>query len=70
VRELIAAGYPAYLVAPASDDPDGPYRVRIGRYHSRTAAAAAVSKLQRARGEKLWVISEATRAADRKAGTE
>lgn len=59
VRELAAAGYPAYLLEPAADDPDGPYRVRIGRYRSRTAAAVAIAKLERSRGEKLWVIREA-----------
>ena len=59
VRELTANGYPAYLLEPAADDPDGPYRVRVGRYRSRAAAAAAIGKLERARGEKLWVIREA-----------
>ena len=60
VHELTAKGYPAYVLEPAADDPDGPYRVRVGRYPTRAAAAAASGKLERARGEKLWVIREAT----------
>jgi cell division septation protein DedD len=56
--ELSARGYPAYVIEPAADDPDGPYRVRIGHYQSRAAAVAAVSRLERARGGKLWVIRE------------
>jgi cell division septation protein DedD len=56
--ELSARGYPAYVLEPAADDPDGPYRVRIGHYRSRAAAAAAVPRLERARGEKLRVIRE------------
>jgi cell division septation protein DedD len=56
VSQLTAVGYPAYLVEPAADAPDGPYRVRIGGYPTRAAAASAVAPLERARGEKLWVI--------------
>jgi cell division septation protein DedD len=56
--ELSARGYPAYVMEPAADEPDGPYRVRIGHYRTRAAAAAAGARLERARGEKLWVIRE------------
>jgi cell division septation protein DedD len=59
VRDLATAGYPAYLISPAADDPDAPYRIRIGGYRSRTAATAAAAKLERLRHEKLWVIREA-----------
>ena len=61
VNQLTAAGYPAYLVEPAANDPDGPYRVRVGRYTSRAAAAATTARLERARGEKVWVIKETPR---------
>ena len=58
VRDLSAAGFPAYLVAPAASDPDGPYRVRVGRYRTKQAASGAAATLQKLRGEKLWVINE------------
>ena len=56
---LSAAGFPAYVVAPAASDPDGPYRVRVGGYRTRQAASGAAATLQKLRGEKLWVINEA-----------
>jgi cell division septation protein DedD len=58
VRELSAAGYPAYVVNPGAEDPDAPYRVRLGGYRSRQAASTAAIRLGRIRGEKLWVIPE------------
>ena len=58
VRELSAAGYPAYVVDPGGEDPDAPYRVRLGGYRSRQAASTAAVRLGRVRGEKLWVIPE------------
>ena len=58
VRDLARRGYPAYLIEPSAADPDGPYRVRIGQYPTRAAAAATVNKIERERGEKLWVIRE------------
>ena len=58
VSELAAAGYPAYVVQPANDDPDAPYRVRLGGYRSREAASTAAVRLGRVLGEKLWVIPE------------
>jgi cell division septation protein DedD len=58
VTELKAAGFPAYLVEPPPSDPDGPYRVRLGRYASRADAQAAAADLEKRRGEKYWVIRE------------
>jgi cell division septation protein DedD len=58
VRELTSKGYPVYLVEPPADDPDGPYRVRVGAYPSRAAAARAAAQLERGRNEKLWVIRQ------------
>ena len=58
VDELTTAGYPAYLLTPGAEDPNGPYRVRVGGYRSREAAAGAAGTLERQRGEKLWVIRE------------
>jgi cell division septation protein DedD len=58
VRELAAAGYPAYVVNPGGEDPDAPYRVRLGGYRSREAASTAAVRLGHVRGEKLWVIPQ------------
>ncbi|HEY7498674.1 MAG TPA: SPOR domain-containing protein [Vicinamibacterales bacterium] len=58
VAELKAAGLPAYLVEPPASDPDGPYRVRLGRYATRADAEAAATALEKSRGEKYWVIKE------------
>jgi cell division septation protein DedD len=55
---LAAKGFPAYVVAPGYSDPDGPYRVRVGRYRTREAASGAAATLQKLSGEKLWVINE------------
>jgi cell division septation protein DedD len=60
VQQLSSAGYSAYLVAPDAADPDGPYRVRVGAYRTRGAAAAAAARLEQALREKLWVIRETT----------
>ena len=60
VQQLSSAGYPAYLISPDATDPDGPYRVRVGGYRTRGAAAAAATRLEQLLREKLWVIREAT----------
>jgi cell division septation protein DedD len=61
VAELGDAGYASYLLSPGVDDPDGPYRIRVGGYRTRAEAAAAAATLERVRQEKLWVIRETTR---------
>ena len=58
VRDLSAAGYDAYVVSPSADNPEAPYRIRVGGYPSREAASSAAARLGRLRGEKLWVIPE------------
>jgi len=63
VSELIAVGYPTYLVAPGVEDPDGPYRIRVGRYRTNAEAAAAAVSLGRIRNQKLWVIRYADERA-------
>jgi cell division septation protein DedD len=59
-RDLTAAGYAAYVVAPGPEEVEGPYRVRVGRYRSRDAASGAATTLGKVLGEKLWVIAEST----------
>jgi DedD protein len=58
VAELKRAGYAAYVVLPPPDDPNGLHRVRVGRYASRALAARTATRLERLRGEKLWVTKE------------
>lgn len=55
---LSRLGFPAYVVEPSAADPDGPYRVRVGKYASRAAADQALAALQRRHGDKLWVVRE------------
>lgn len=59
-EELRAAGYAAYLVEPPADDPDAPFRVRVGGFTTQNDAQRAASALGRARREKLWVVREVT----------
>lgn len=58
VAELKRIGYAAYVVVPPPEDANGLYRVRVGRFESRSAATRAVTRLERLRGEKLWVTRE------------
>jgi cell division septation protein DedD len=58
VRKLRASGLTAYLVSPSAGDPDALFRVRVGPYRTRAAALRANVGLEKARGEKLWVIKE------------
>ena len=54
--ELKRVGFDAYLIEPAADAPEPPfYRVRVGKYASRSSAQLAVSRLERQLGVKLWV---------------
>jgi cell division septation protein DedD len=56
--ELAAAGYAAYVVQPGADDPDGPYRIRVGGFASREAAVAAAVRIGRLRRERLYVVRD------------
>ena len=56
--ELQRNGYRSYVVNPPPDDAHGLYRVRVGRYTSRASANQVVARLERMRGEKLWVTRE------------
>jgi cell division septation protein DedD len=58
LSELKAAGLPGYMLEPPATQPDAPFRIRLGRYTSRAEAEAVALKLERARGQKLWVIRE------------
>ena len=56
--ELQRAGYKSYVVNPPPEDANGLYRVRVGRYTTRASANRVVTRLERLRGEKLWVTRE------------
>ena len=58
VQQLRDSGMPAYLMNPAPDDPDGPYRVRVGPYDSRDEAQKVAASLEQQRHQKLWVTKE------------
>jgi hypothetical protein len=55
VARLKAGGFAAYLMEPGREDPDGPYRVRVGRFGSRDLAQRTASRLESRLSEKLWV---------------
>ena len=55
-RQLKAAGLPAYVLPPDSED--APYRVRVGPFSTRAAASKVAASLEKKRGEKLWVLNE------------
>ncbi|MBW8712723.1 MAG: SPOR domain-containing protein [Acidobacteria bacterium] len=58
VQQLRDSGMPAYMMNPAPDDPDGPYRVRVGPYDSRDDAEKVAASLEQQRHQKLWVTKE------------
>jgi cell division septation protein DedD len=57
VESLKKAGLPAYISHPGTSDPPL-YRVRVGPFTSRAAAQKTALVLEKARGEKLWVLRE------------
>lgn len=56
VRTLTAAGFPAYLVVPGNSDPNGPYKVRVGSYASRSDADKDIEALEKRLGQKMWLV--------------
>lgn len=53
---LVAAGYPAFVVAPTDAAPVAVFRVRVGPYEDRAEAEAAGRRLETERRLKPWVI--------------
>jgi cell division septation protein DedD len=58
VAELAAGGLAAYLVAPPADNPNAPYRVRVGTFGTRGEAEGAAAAVTRAVGQKPWITRE------------
>lgn len=52
---LLARGFPAYVVQPASDAPVAVYRVRVGRYADRGEAERVLQRLEREEQFKPWI---------------
>ena len=52
---LLAKGFPAYVVQPASDAPVAVYRVRVGRYTDRGEAEQMLQRLEREEQFKPWI---------------
>ncbi|HET7698138.1 MAG TPA: SPOR domain-containing protein [Vicinamibacterales bacterium] len=55
LQELKRVGFEAYLVEPAGGMADALYRVRVGKYESRTSAQRVVSRLESQLGLKMWI---------------
>jgi hypothetical protein len=55
LQELKRVGFDAYLVEPGAGAADSLYRVRVGRYESRTSAQREVSRLESQLGLKMWI---------------
>ena len=53
--QLQRTGFDAYLVTPSANAPDTLYRVRVGKYESRSAAQSAMARLEDHLGLKLWI---------------
>ena len=52
---LLAKGFPAYVLQPASDAPVAVYRVRVGRYTNRGEAEQMLQRLEREEQFKPWI---------------
>ena len=52
---LLAKGFPAYVLQPASDAPVAMYRVRVGRYIDRGEAEQMLQRLEREEQFKPWI---------------
>ena len=55
MQELKRIGFDAYLIEPGTGTPDSLYRVRVGKYASRTSAQRTVARLESQLGLKMWI---------------
>ena len=54
-KELIAKGYPAFVMDPAKGAPAGIYRVRIGKYKTRKDAEDVAGRLKKVEQFDPWI---------------
>ena len=55
VKELIAKGYPAFVMDPAQGAPAGIYRVRVGKYRNRKDAEEIAARLKAVEQFAPWI---------------
>ncbi len=55
-NDLVASGYPAFVVAPAEDAPVALFRVIVGPYEERAEAEEAQRRLEEEQRLRPWVI--------------
>jgi cell division protein FtsN len=54
-KQLIAKGYPAFVLDPVKGAPTAFYRVRVGKYKTRQEAQAIMAKLQSEQYSNAWI---------------
>jgi DedD protein len=54
-RQLVAKGYPAFVMDPVKGAPVSKYRVRVGKYKSRKDAEAISTRLETVEQFKPWI---------------
>jgi cell division septation protein DedD len=54
-RRLVAKGYPAYVMSPASGAP-AVFRVRVGKFNDRREAESLSARLQKEEQFKPWIV--------------
>jgi cell division septation protein DedD len=54
-KELIAKGYPAFVMDPAKGAPAGIYRVRVGKYRNRKDAEEIAARLKTVEQFAPWI---------------
>jgi len=56
--DLTSTGFAAYIVEPTADNPNAPYRVRVGGFATRVEAERASIAVAKAVGQKPWITRE------------
>jgi cell division septation protein DedD len=54
-KQLIAKGYPAFVMDPVKNAPKPIYRVRVGKYKNRKDAEAISARLEKAEQFTPWI---------------
>jgi cell division protein FtsN len=54
-KQLIAKGYPAFVMDPVKGAPTAMFRVRVGKYKTLKDAEAVSTRLQKAEQFKPWI---------------
>ncbi len=54
-RQLVAKGYPAFVVDPVKGTPKQIYRIRVGKYRNRKEAEEVLARLEKNEHFKPWI---------------